>query len=202
MAFQSCTGAELPAPITASDATCPVANASSGVAHAAKAAAIACCARWAAIAASCASICFVADWFVDISAAACCLLISQFAFLSICFWSSYSVQRSVLCLVRCSVRSRACFPLSGSRRSIRSSISGVRGIGPLPLLSLELEAPDAVPPLSMPELSASLTTSKRPHAPKPGFFPTGPVHSRTTKPTSLLADPAGRSHRYMSCRSN
>ena len=32
------------------------------------------------------------------------------------------------------------------------------------------------------------------------LFPTYPVHSRTTKPTSLPADPAGRSHRYMSCR--
>jgi hypothetical protein len=34
------------------------------------------------------------------------------------------------------------------------------------------------------------------------LFPTYSVHSRTTKPTSLPADPAGRSHRSMSCRSS
>jgi len=57
------------------------------------------------------------------------------------------------------VRSRACFPLSGSRRSKRSRISGVWGIGFLPLPRFELEAADVDPPLSIPELSASLLLS-------------------------------------------
>ena len=61
--------------------------------------------------------------------------------------------------MRCSVRSLACFLLSGSRRSIRSSISGVRGVKSLPLLPLELEAADADPPRRIPELSASLPWS-------------------------------------------
>jgi hypothetical protein len=149
-------GAELPAPVTVCVAACPVAMASFGVALAARATAIACCARWAALAASCASICHVTILLVAASAAACCLLISRSAFLSSYVWSSCSVHGSVLCLVRCSARSRACFPLSGSRRFRRSKICGVRGIGSLPLLPLELEVPDAVSPLSMLELSASL----------------------------------------------
>jgi hypothetical protein len=152
VAFQFSMGVELPAPVTASDAACPVAIASSGVALAASADAIACFARWAAIAASCASICCIAALLVAASGAAYCRWISMSAFLSNSICSSSSTQGSVLWPVRYSVRSRACFPLSGSRRSRRSSISGVRGIDSLPLLTLELEATDAEPPLSIPEL--------------------------------------------------
>ncbi len=89
----------------------------------------------------------------------CCRFISFSAFLSSSFCSSCSVLGRVLCLVRCFVRIRACFPLSGSRRSSSSKISGVRGIGSLPLFPLELEATDADPPLSIPELRSSLAMS-------------------------------------------
>ena len=156
---QSCMEAELPAPVIATDAACLVEIASSVVAPAASAAAIACCARWAVIAASCASICSVDALLAAASTAACCRWISLFALLSSWAWSSYSVQGSVVCPVRCSVRSRACFPLPSMRRSRRSKISGVRGIRSLPLLPLELDAADADPPLSILELRASLPRS-------------------------------------------
>ncbi len=133
------------APVAASITACPAAIASSYVALAASAAAIACCARWAAIAASWTSICSSTAMLAAASSAACCRFISFFAFLSIRFCSSCSVLGRVLCHVRCSVRSRACFPLSGSRRSMSCKISGVRGIGSLPLLPLELEAVEDPP---------------------------------------------------------
>ena len=44
----------------------------------------------------------------------------------------------------CSVRIRACFPLSGSNLSSRCSISGVKGIGSLPMLLRVLEYHDAL----------------------------------------------------------
>jgi hypothetical protein len=69
------------------------------------------------------------------------------------------VQGSVLCPVRCSVRRRAYFPLSGSSRSNRRRISDVRGIGSLPLLPFEVDDVDEDPPLSIPELRASLPQS-------------------------------------------
>ena len=77
---QSCMGAELPAPVTASNVACPDAIASSMVAPAASAEAIACCVRWAAISASCASICSVAALLAAASAAACCRWIYLSAF--------------------------------------------------------------------------------------------------------------------------
>ena len=133
--------------------------ASSCVAPAASAVAIACCARCATIAASCASICSCAARLATAYAAACCRLTSFSTFLSISFCSSCSVQGSVLCPVRCSARRRACFPLSGSRRSSRRKMSGVRGMGSLPLLPFALDAADVDPPLSILELRASLPRS-------------------------------------------
>jgi len=63
--------------------------------------------------------------------------------------NSSSVQGRLLCPVRCSVKSLACFPLSGSSLSRRCSISGVNGIGSLPMLLRALEcvheAPDSEP---------------------------------------------------------
>ncbi len=147
------------APAVVSITACPAAIASSFVAPAASAAAIACCARWATIASSCASICSFATMLAAASAAAYCRFSSFSAFLSSSFCSSCSVQGRVLCPVRCSVRSRACFPLSGSRRSSSSRISGVRGIGSLPLLPLELEAADVDPLLRIQELRFKLPCS-------------------------------------------
>jgi len=61
----------------------------------------------------------------------------------------------------CSVRSRACFTLSGSKLSSRCSISGVNGMGSLPLMLRALEydhdAPDNEPKPSR-SLSLSLDT--------------------------------------------
>jgi len=89
-------GAKLPAPATASDAACPVAIASSGVALAANAAAIACCARWVAVDASCASICSIDALLAAASVAAYRRLISFSAFLSNSICSYSFVQESVL----------------------------------------------------------------------------------------------------------
>ena len=79
---QSSMVAELHAPVIASDAACPVAIDSSVVAPAANAVAIACCARWTAIAASCASIYSVSALLAAAPAAACCRWISLSAFFS------------------------------------------------------------------------------------------------------------------------
>ena len=157
-AVQSCMWAEL-APVGVSIAACPAAIASSFVAPAASAAAIACCARWAVIAASCASICSFAALLAAAFTAACCRFRSFSAFLSSRFCSSCSIQGRVLCPLMCSVRSRACFRLSGSRRFRSSRISGVRGIGSLPPFPLELEADDVDPLLRIPEVRSSLTRS-------------------------------------------
>jgi len=67
-------------------------------------------------------------------AAACCFLSSFNARFSSCAWSSCSVAGSWHCPVRFCVSTLACFPLSGSRRSRRWRISGVRGMRSLPLL--------------------------------------------------------------------
>ncbi len=156
---QCCMGVELSAHVTASDVGCPVIIASFVDAPAASAAAIAYCARWATIAASCASIFYVAAILAAASVADCYRLIPIFASLSIRICSSCSVQGSVLCPVSCFVRGRDCFPLSGSRRFSKSMIFGVRGTTSLPLLPLELDVADADPPLSMLELRFSLTRS-------------------------------------------
>ena len=87
---------ELPAPVTTSDAACPVAIASSGVAPAATVVAIAYCASWAAIAASCASIFYVAAMLAAASTATCCLFISIYAFFSTNRCSSCFVEGIVL----------------------------------------------------------------------------------------------------------
>ena len=151
--------AELAAPVDVSIAACPAAIASSFVVPAANTAVIAYCARWAAIAASCASICSFAARLAAASAAACCRFSSFSDFLFSNFCISCSVQGRVLCHVRCSVRSRACFPLSGSRRSRSSRISGVREIGSLPLLLLELKAANVDTRLRIPELRFKLPRS-------------------------------------------
>jgi len=57
---------------------------------------------------------------------------------------------------------RACFPLSGSRRSSGSKIFGVRGMGSLSLLPFELDAAEEVPPLIIPELRPRLPRSPDP----------------------------------------
>ena len=54
------------------------------------------------------------------------------------------------------MRSLACFPLSGSSLSRRCKISGVSGIGSLPVLPLALEEAEADPSLRIPELRGSL----------------------------------------------
>ena len=57
------------------------------------------------------------------------------------------------------MRSRACFPFSRSMRSRSCRISGVRGIGSLPLLPLELEADEDPPLRIIPELMFRLPYS-------------------------------------------
>jgi hypothetical protein len=66
------------------------------------------------------------------------------------------VKGSVLRPVRFSVNSLACLPLLGSNLSTNYSITGVRGMEFLTLLPLELDVAYVDPPLSMPELRASL----------------------------------------------
>jgi len=122
--------------------------------------AIACWPMCAAIAASWSALSwYVATLLASASAATCCLLSSHATRLSRCVWSSNFVEGNVLCPVKCSARSLACFSLSGSRLSRRCSISGVNGIGSLPLLlrALEcvLDAPDNEPKLRR-SLSLSL----------------------------------------------
>jgi len=56
----------------------------------------------------------------------------------------------------CSVRSLAFLPLSRSSLSRRCNISGVNGIGSLPLLPLALDEAHVVPSLRMLELRGSL----------------------------------------------
>ena len=135
--------------------------ASSFVAPAARDVAIACWPMCAASASSCSALSWSADAFAAASAATYCLLSSLAARLSRCVWSSTSVEGSVLCHVKCSVRSLAYFPLSGSSLSRRCSISGVSGIGSLPLLLLTLycvlDAPDSEPKLRR-SLSLSLVS--------------------------------------------
>ena len=162
---QSSSWAELPAPVAVAIAACPAASASSCVAPAASADPIACCARCAAIAASRAafsvSACWVAALLAAASAAAACFLISLLACFSRCCCSSCSVDGSWRCPVKCSVSRRACLPLSGSRRSSRCRISGVRGIGSLPLLPLEPDVAEFAPDTD-PKLSLSLSLSAAP----------------------------------------
>jgi hypothetical protein len=117
---------------------------------------------WAAIAASWSARSWsAAALFAAASAAACCLLCSLAARLSKWVCSSSSVDGRLLCPVRCSVRSLACFPLSGSSLSRSCSISGVSGIGSLPLLMRALECvPEA--PNSEPKDNRSLSLSFEP----------------------------------------
>ena len=55
-----------------------------------------------------------------------------------------------------SVNSLVRLPLSGSSLSNNCSISGVKGMGSLPSLPLELDVADVDPPLSLQELRTSL----------------------------------------------
>jgi hypothetical protein len=75
--------------------------------------------------------------FAVASASACYFLDS----LGNCFYrsacNSCSVEGRSLCLASWSVSNRDYFPLSCSRRFSRCSISGVKGIGSLPLMSLD-----------------------------------------------------------------
>jgi len=147
-----------PAPNAAICAANPVAIASSLVALVARVVAIACCPTCAASAASWSALSWSAAAFASASAATCCLLSSFAARLSMCVWSSASVEGKVRCHAMCSVRSLACFLFSGSSLSRRCSISGVSGIGSLPLLFLALECvPDALD--NEPKLSQSLSLS-------------------------------------------
>ena len=61
------------------------------------------------------------------------------SFFSSCACSSCSVAGNRRCRDMCYVSILACFPLYGSMRSIRCIMSGVRGIGSLPLLPRDLD---------------------------------------------------------------
>jgi hypothetical protein len=142
-----------PAPSAIACAATPPAIASSCVALAARDVAVACWPICAIIVASWSTL----SWsFVALLAAAfaatCCLLSSLAARLSRYVWSSDYVEGSVICPVKCSVRSLACFPLSGSNLSKRCRISGVSGIGSLPLMSRALEEAEDDPSLRMHQL--------------------------------------------------
>ena len=130
---------------------------SSFVAPAAKVVAIACWPICAAIVASWSAMSWSsAALLAAASAATCCLLSSPTARLSRCVWSSDYVEGKLLCLVRCSVRSLACFHLSGYNLSKRCNIFSVSGIGSLPLLPMAEEEAEADPSMRMPGLRGSL----------------------------------------------
>ena len=111
---------------------------------------VAIAASWSALS------CYFAALLAAASAATCCLLNSLAARLSMCVWSSDSIEGRLLCPIECSVRSLACFSLSGSILSMRYRIFGVSGICSLPILPLALEEAEADPSLRMPELRGSL----------------------------------------------
>ena len=148
-----------PALSAAACAATRAAIASSSVALASRVVAIAYCPMCAASVASCSALSWFASAFATAFAATCYLFIISLApRLSKCVWSFASFEGIVLCLVRCSIRSLACFPLFGSSLSRRCSISGVSGIGSLTLMFPALECvPDALD--NEPKLRRSLSLS-------------------------------------------